>query len=157
MISENKGLTKKLNETKKYKQSVTTLVEQYKTALNKYRDQLKEMATFNTNLAHVNNLLVNESLALTQEDKIKIINEFKKVDTIAESQEKYKSFLSEMKEGKPTLSESIEDKVSASVAPSSKQSLDEAKEVTAYADDAHINKMKRLIEYAENRGSKKII
>jgi len=157
LINENKELTKKLNETKKYKQSVTTLVEQYKSALEKYRNQLKEMATFNTNLAHVNNLLVNESLALTQEDKIKIINEFKKVDTIAESQEKYKNFLSEMKQSKPTLSESIEDKVSASVSPSSKQSLDEAKEVTAYADDKHIQKMKRLIEYVEGNRSKKII
>jgi len=157
LINENKSLTKKLNETKKYKQSVTTLVEQYKAAIEKYRDQLKEMATFNTNLAHVNNLLVNESLALTQEDKIKIINEFKKVDTIAESQEKYKAILSEMKTSKPTLTESIEGKVSASVAPSSKQSLEEAKEVTAYKDNEHVNKMLRLIEYAEKRGSKKII
>jgi len=154
LIGENKGLTKKLNETKKYKQSVTTLVEQYKSALEKYRNQLKEMATFNTNLAHVNNLLVNESLALTQEDKIKIINEFKKVDTIAESQEKYKTFLTEMKESKPTLTESIEEKVTASVAPSSKQSLDEATEVTAYTNDPHIQKMKKLIEYVEKRGKK---
>ncbi len=157
LINENKSLTKKLNETKKYKQSVTTLVEQYKSALEKYRNQLKEMATFNTNLAHVNNLLVNESLALTQEDKIKIINEFKKVDTIAESQKKYKEFLTEMKESKPTLTESIENKVSASIQPSSKQIIDEAKEVTAYADNAHIQKMKKLIEYVEKRGSKKII
>lgn len=158
LINENKGLTKKLNETKKYKQTVTTLVEQYKSALEKYRNQLKEMATFNTNLAHVNNLLVNESLALTQEDKIKIINEFKKVDTIAESQEKYKTFLTEMKESKPTLTESIENKVSASIQPSSKQNIEEAKEITAYADDDHIKKMKRLIEYVEKRGStKKII
>ena len=157
LIKENKDLTKKLNETKKYKQSVTTLVEQYKTALEKYRNQLKEMAIFNTNLAHVNNLLVNESLALTQEDKIRIINEFKKVDTIAESQKKYKAFLTEMKESRKTLTESIEGKVTASVAPSSKQKLEEAKEVTAYANDAHINRMKKLIEYVEKRGSKKII
>ena len=157
LINENKGLTKQLNETKNYKQSVTTLVEQYKSALEKYRNQLKEMATFNTNLAHVNNLLVNESFALTQEDKFKIINEFKKIDTIAESQEKYKTFLSEMKDTKPTLSESVEKRVNASVAPSSKQSLDEATEITAYADNEHINKMKRLIEYTEKRGSKKII
>ena len=157
LINENKSLTKKLNETKKYKQSVTTLVEQYKSALEKYRNQLKEMATFNTNLAHVNNLLVNESLALTQEDKIKIINEFKKVDTIAESQEKYKSFLTEMKQTKSTLTESIETKASASIAPSASKQIDEAKEVTAYADDKHIQKMKRLIEYVEKtrtRGQK---
>ncbi len=156
LISENKGLTKKLNETKKYKKSVTTLVEQYKSALDKYRNQLKEMATFNTNLAHVNNLLVNESLALTQEDKINIINEFKKVDTIAESQDKYKSILTEMKDGKKTLTENIEGKVAASVAPSSKN-LDEAKEVTAYADDKHILRIKKIMESIDKRGSKKII
>jgi len=156
LINENKELTKKVNETKKYKKSVTTLVEQYKSALEKYRNQLKEMATFNTNLAHVNNLLVNESLALTQEDKIKIINEFKKVDSIAESQEKYKNFLSEMKASKKTLTETVEDKVSASVAPSSKN-LDEAKEVTAYADDKHILRIKRIMESIDKRGSKNII
>ena len=157
LINENKSLTKKLNETKKYKKSVTTLVEQYKSALDKYRTQLKEMATFNTNLAHVNNLLVNEGLALTQEDKIKIINEFKKVDTIADSQEKYKKILKEMKESKTTLTESIETKMSTSVAPSASKQIDEAKEVTVYADDKHIKKMKRLIEYIEktrNRGQK---
>jgi len=154
LIAENKNLTKKLNETKKFKQSVTTLVEQYKSALEKYRNQLKEMATFNTNLAHVNNLLVNESLALTQEDKIKIINEFKKVDSIAESQKKYKSFLTEMKGSKKTLTESIETKVSASIQPSSKQKLDEVVEKTAYADDKHIQRMRKLIETIEHRGKK---
>lgn len=157
LISENKILTKKLNETKKFKQSVTTLVEQYKSALEKYRNQLKEMATFNTNLAHVNNLLVNESLALTQEDKIKIINEFKKVDSIAESQKKYNMLLTEMKGSKKTLTESIEKKVSASIQPSSKQKLDEVVEKTAYENNEHINKMKRLIEYADKTRSKKII
>jgi len=154
LIEENKKLTKKLNETKKYKESVTGLVESYKSALDKYRSQLKEMAVFNTNLAHVNNLLVNEELALTQEDKIKIINEFKKVDNIASSQKVYKNFLTEMKTGKKTLTESIENKVSASIQPSSKQKLDEVVEKTAYADDKHIQKMKRIIETIEHRGKK---
>jgi hypothetical protein len=153
LIKENKILTKKLNETKEYKQSVTKLLENYKIALDKYRNQLKEMAVFNTNLAHVNNLLVNEELALTQDDKIKIINEFKKVDSIASSQKVYKNFLTEMKEGKKTLTESVEAKASVSIQPSSKQQLDE---VTAYKDDKHINKMKKLIEYVERR-DKKII
>jgi len=157
LIDENKKLTKQLNETKKYKQSVTTLVEQYKSALEKYRNQLKEMATFNTNLAHVNNLLVNETLALTQDDKIKIINEFKKIDTIAESQKKYKAILTEMKGSRKTLTENIENKVSASIQPSSKQKLDEVVEKTAYENNEHINRMKHLIEYVEKSRSKKII
>jgi len=154
LINENKSLTKKLNEVKKYKNSVGTLLENYKNALEKYRNQLKEMAIFNTNLAHVNNLLVNESLALTQDDKIKIINEFKKVDSIADSQKKYKTFLTEMKEGKKTLTESVEAKVTTSVGSSSKQKLDEVVEKTAYADDKHIQKMRKLIEYVEKRGKK---
>jgi uncharacterized protein YciW len=154
LLEENKKLTKKMNETKKYKESVGTLVESYKTALDKYRNQLKEMAVFNTNLAHVNNLLVNEELALTQEDKIKIINEFKKVDSITESQKKYKAVLTEMKESKKTLTESIEEKVNASIQPSSKQKLDEVVEKTAYENDKHIQKMKKLIEYVEHRGKK---
>jgi hypothetical protein len=153
LIKENKGLTKKFNEVKKYKDTVAPLLENYKIALDKYRNQLKEMAVFNTNLAHVNNLLVNEELALTQDDKIRIINEFKKVDNIADSQKKYKAVLTEMKESKKTLTESVEEKASVSIQPSSKQKLDE---VTAYKDDAHINKMKKLIEYVERR-DKKII
>jgi len=153
LIKENKTLTQKLNESKKYKNAAGPILESYKTALDKYRNQLKEMAVFNTNLAHVNNLLVNEELALTQDDKIKIINEFKKVDSIADSQKKYKSVLTEMKESKKTLTESVEEKVSVSIQPSSKQKLDE---VTAYKDDKHIQKMRSLIEYVERR-DKKII
>jgi ActR/RegA family two-component response regulator len=151
LIEENKKLTKKLNETKKQKDTATTLVESYKNALEKYRNQLKEMAVFNTNLAHVNNLLVNESLALTQDDKIKIINGFKKVDTITESQNKYKSILSEMKVAKKTLTESIADKVTTSVQPSSKQKLDEVIEKTAYANDKHIQRMKNIMNIIERK------
>ena len=151
LINENKKLTKKLNENKKYKQTVSKLLEQYKTALEKYRNQLKEMATFNTNLAHVNNLLVNENLALTQNDKINIINNFKKIDNIAESQKKYNELLVEMQKKPNTLTESIETKVSASIQSSSKQKLDEVVEKTAYENNQHIEKIKKLINY----GSKK--
>jgi uncharacterized protein YciW len=149
LIKENKTLTKKLNETKK----TVPLLEQYKTALDKYRNQLKDMAVFNTNLAHVNNILVNEELALTQDDKIKIINEFKQVNSIADSQKKYKAVLTEMKESKKTLTETVEEKVNVSIQPSSKQKLEE---VTAYKDDKHMQKMRSIIEYVE-RKDKKII
>lgn len=154
LIEENKKLTKKLNESKKYKESMSALVEGYKTALEKYRTQFKEIAIFNTNLAHVNNLLVNEELALTQDDKIRIINEFLKVDTITESQKKYNTILQEMKASKKTLTESVTRKASASVQPSSKQKLDEVVEKTAYVDDKHVQNIKRIIETIENRGKK---
>jgi hypothetical protein len=155
LLKENKQLSKKINESKKYKETVNKLLENYKTALEKYRTQLKEMAVFNTNLAHVNNILVNESLALTQEDKINVINDFKKVNTIGESKKKYDKILSEMKEEKKTISENIEDKVSKTVGKSSKEKLVEEK--TAYENDEHIGKMKRMIEQLEKNDKKKII
>ncbi len=151
LIEENKKLIKKVNETKSYKTSVTSLVENYKNALEKYRTQLKEMAIFNTNLANVNNILVNEELALTQEDKINIINEFKKVNTIAESQNKYKSVLTEMKTNRKTIKESVEAKVSTSIQSSSNLIV----EKTAYESE-DVKKMKRLIEFAEKKGKKLI-
>ncbi|MFW6225723.1 MAG: hypothetical protein ACOC3V_02035, partial [bacterium] len=156
LIEENKKITKKLNESNKYKKSVSSLIEDYKTALNKYRSQLKEMAIFNSNLAHVNNLLVNEELALTQNDKVKIINEFKKIQTITESQNKYKELVNEMKTSKKPITENIENKVNTSIQPSSKK-MSDVKENTIYENNEHINKMKRLIEYVEDRGKKKII
>lgn len=156
LIKENKKLTKKVNENKKFNKSANALIENYKSAIGRYRDQLKEMAIFNTNLAHVNNLLVNEELALTQDDKVKIIKDFKNIDTISESQKSYKKLLSEMKsKKKKNISENIEDKISTSVQPSSKKKLDEAVEKTAYENNKHISDMKRLIEYVENRGNKK--
>jgi ribosomal protein S15P/S13E len=151
LIEENKKLTKKLNEAKKDKETKSKLVEGYQTVIGKYRSQLKEMAVFNTNLSHVNNLLVNEELALTQEDKVKIINEFKKVDGITSSVNVYKNLMTEMKVGKKTLTESFENKVSASIQPSSKQKLDEVKEKTAYTN---VPRMKALIESMEKRGKK---
>jgi len=156
LLEENKKFAKKINESKKYKATVDKLLESYKTALGKYRTQLNEMAIFNTNLANVNNLLVNEDLALTQEDKVKIINEFKEVGSIGDSKKKYDGILNEMTQSKKTLTESVEAKVTDSVASSSKQRLGEVEEKTAYENDSHINKIKSLIEYVE-RKDKKII
>ena len=47
--------------------------------LNHKGQSLTEMAIFNANLANTNSLLLNEELALTNEDKEKIIKEFKSV------------------------------------------------------------------------------
>jgi len=155
LIEENKKLTKKFNDLKKNTQATASLVEGYKSALEKYRNQLREMAIFNTNLAHVNNLLVNEELALTQDDKIKIINEFKNVENIGESQKKYKAMLSEMKTSKNTITENIEDKVSVSIQPSSKLLHEQVVEKTAYENNDHIQKIKNMISYVENGGKRK--
>jgi hypothetical protein len=157
LIESNKKTTKSLNETRKKMKTLGGLVESYKTALEKYRDQLKNMSVFNTNLAHVNNILINEELALTKKDKVRIINEFKKINSIEKSEEKYKEILSEMKTSKKKpLKENLDEKFSksSSIQNSSKKALDEVIEKTAYENDSQIAKIKRLSEYIENRGKK---
>jgi hypothetical protein len=149
LINENKKLTKELNIAKKSFDKAENLVENYKNHLEKYRTQLREMAVFNTNLANVNNLLVNEELALTANDKVGIINKFKSVNSLEESDKIYGEILTEMKEGKKTISEDVEKKMNTSVGESNKQKIDEAIERTAYQNNDHINKIKNLMKYVD--------
>jgi hypothetical protein len=152
LIKENKSLTKKLNEAKKDKDTVGDLLENYNTAIGKYRKHLTEMAVLNTNLAHVNNILINEDLALTHDDKLRIINEFKNINDIKVSQDKYKSIITEMKNNTKTITETIADKVSTSIQPSAKPSLVESVvEKTAYTNDLHLQKILKTIEYVEQK------
>jgi len=151
LINENKELTKKVNIYKVKTEEINETVNKFKEAIGKYRKQLTEMAVFNTNIAHVNNILVNESLALTQEDKLRVINEFKSIGTITESQSKYKSILSEMTGSKKNITESVENKLNTVIEASSKHKLDEVIEKTAYKNDEHINKIKKLINYVERK------
>lgn len=156
MLQENKKLTKRINESKKFKETVTKLVESYKTALDKYRTQLQEMSVYNTNLAHANNLFVNEELALTHKDKVNIIKEFKAINSIKGSQAKYQEILSEMKEGKQTITENVEETITESVGDKGKSHLSEVDEKTAYKNDKHINRMLKIMESIEKK-DKKII
>lgn len=151
LMKENKTLTKKVNELSKSKKETDALVEKYKVVLGKYRTQINEMLIFNTNLSYVNNLLVNEEFALTQADKINIINGFKSVKTINESEEKYNSLITDLKNNKRIV-ESVENKVNDSIQPSSMSIV----EKTVYSNDSHIGKMKRIIEKVEQRDKKTI-
>ena len=151
LVEQNKNLTKRINEMKKTQESALKIAENYKSALGKYKNQLMEMAIFNTNLAHVNNLLVNESFELTHEDKVKIINEFKTVNTLAESETKYNNLLTEMKTSKQSIVENVESKITTSVHPSSKQIMNEVVEKTVYNSNSTLDKMKRTISYMENK------
>lgn len=158
LMEANKKTTKSLNEERKKMKKMVELVEGYRNALKKYRDQLQSMSVFNTNLAHVNNILVNEDLALSIDDKINIIKEFKEIDSITESEKKYKKILSENQKGrKNQLKENLDEKISkkSTINASSKKTLDEVIEKTAYSNNEQINKIKKLSEYIEGRGQKK--
>jgi hypothetical protein len=155
LLKENLALTKKfnkanteLNESKKASKTLLTLNENFKGALEKYRVQLKEMAVLNTNISYVNNLLVNEGIALTTKDKQEIIGKFKKVGSVNESEQIYKTILKEYTETKKTITESLEDKVTSTIVePSSKNVIEESMN----SGDEHVNKMLRLSGLSEKK------
>ena len=90
-------------------------------------------------------------MALTANDKISIINKFKNVNSLDESDKVYGEILSEMKVGKKTITEDVEGQVGNTVGESSKQVLDEAIERTAYQDNEHVQKIKNLMKYVDKK------
>lgn len=151
LISENKKMRKKLKESDSSKKEAEKLVEKQNVILGKFRTQLQEMAIYNTNIAHVNNLLINENFDLSYDDKVDVINKFKNVNNIDESKKLYTKTLNEMTESKKTLDEGIEDKVSDKV-NTDKLNENNVVEKTGYKNDDHINKIKKLMEYVDKGG-----
>jgi hypothetical protein len=154
LLNENKKSVKELNLTKKEISKTKNLNEGYKIALEKYRNQLQEMAIFNTNLANANNLFMNEELSLNFEDRVKIINEFKKVKSITESETKYSEMLNEMKQAKKSISETLEEKLSVSIQSSSRNILDEAVDNNKKSSNNSLDKIMKNINYIERKDKK---
>jgi hypothetical protein len=151
LLKEQKELTKKVNQMKKEKSELVGINEGFKKTLNEMKDQMKKMAVFNTNIAHVNNLLVNEDFALTKDEKIYIIEKFKKVTSITESDATHKVLIEEFKTSKKKLDESIEKKITENVGGESSANILESKIVEKTAFEKQVDKMKNIINYAEKR------
>jgi hypothetical protein len=100
---------------------------EYKKALNVFKDKLNEVALFNTNLAYVNRLFTEHST--TKKEKMKILKRFDNAETVKESKSIYKTIKTEL-DSKTPISESVENKVNKTV-KSSKSDLNES---TAYVD-----------------------
>ena len=149
LLEDKKKLSKKMNEYRTALKTSTKIVEQYKGGLKKYREHLQEMAIFNTNLSHVNNILV-ESVE-NKEDVKGIINKFKNIGSIDESKKVFKLVMTEMKQNdKEVISEEVEAKLNKEIiGESSSVNGDKSKVITesAYKNDAHLNKLKKLITY----------
>lgn len=140
---EFKKLKNKISETEK-------LMEGYRDVIGKYRQQLTEMVVFNTNLSHVNNLLINEDFNLTNEEKKQIVEKFKPVQSIDESEQIYNEIINEKKEvdGK-LISESINK--NNIIGKPSKENLGETVEKSTYKNDDHLDKIKRVMKYVEKQ------
>jgi hypothetical protein len=151
LLKEQKDLTKKVNQFKKEKIDLVSINEGFKKTLNEMKDQMKKMAVFNTNIAHVNNLLVNEEFALTKDEKIYIIEKFKKVASITESDATHKVLINEFKTSKKKIDESIEKKITENVGGESSANILESKIVEKTAFEKQVSKMKDIINYGEKR------
>ena len=102
--------------------------EEYKKALNVFKDKLNEVALFNTNLAYVNRLFTEHST--TKKEKMDILKRFDNAESIKESKNIYKTIKTELDNAKP-INESIERKVNKTIESSKSTNLNES---TAYVD-----------------------
>lgn len=145
LVNENFTLNKSINKSKGTIKEMTKINEGYREAIDKYRKQLNEMALVTTNISNVNSILVNEGFALSFEDKKNMINEFKDVRNVEESEKTYQKIIKDFSGTKKTIKESVESKLNNAIESSS------SKEVTENVEGAvineHVNKIKSLINY----------
>lgn len=150
LVTENKKNKIEFKKLKNKTSETEKLMESYRDVIGKYRQQLTEMVVFNTNLSHVNNLLINEDFNLTNEEKKQIVEKFKPVQSIDESEQIYNEIINEKKEvdGK-LISESINK--NNIIGKPSKENLGETIEKSTYKNDDHLDKIKRVMMYVEKQ------
>jgi len=100
--------------------------EEYRKALNVFREKLTEVAIFNSNLAYATRLFTEHST--TKKEKINILRRFDDVDTLKESKGLYKSIKEELtKVDSKSINESVGQKINNTVSTSSSTTLIESK------------------------------
>ena len=100
--------------------------EEYRKALNIFREKLTEVAIFNSNLAYATRLFTEHST--TKKEKINILRRFDDVETIKESKNLYKSVKDELtKTSGKSINESVEKKINNTVSSGSATTLIESK------------------------------
>jgi len=100
--------------------------EEYRKALNVFREKLNEVAVFNSNLAYATRLFTEHST--TKKEKINILRRFDSVESLKESKQLYKTVKDELGkvEGK-SINESVENKLNNQMNSGSSASLIESK------------------------------
>lgn len=120
-----------IDELKQENEGLKETVKEYKESFVVLRKQINEVQTFNAKLAYANTLFTKGGL--TNEEKIKIAEEFDKVETVEEAKKLYNNLITEMnisKESKNPSVEKIKSVRPAVTAPtSSAQTLYESDEV----------------------------
>jgi len=100
--------------------------EEYRKALNVFREKLNEVAIFNSNLAYATRLYTEHST--TKKEKINILRRFDDVETLKESKNLYKSLKDELgKTETKTVNESVEKTINNTMSSGSATTLIESK------------------------------
>jgi hypothetical protein len=100
--------------------------EEYRKALNVFRNKLNEVAVFNSNLAYATRLFTEHSTS--KQEKINILRRFDNVETIKESKNLYKQIKDELTSvGKQSMNESFESKIEKAPSTGSAANLIESK------------------------------
>jgi hypothetical protein len=128
-----KGITPNRNlgesQIQQYEQQLSILRqknEEYRKALNIFREKLNEVAVFNSNLAYATRLFTEHST--TKQEKINILRRFDGAETLKESKNLYRTIKEELGQGqKTTMNESISNKIEKDQTSGSSQNLIESK------------------------------
>ena len=99
--------------------------EEYRKALNIFREKLNEVAVFNSNLAYATRLFTEHST--TKQEKINILRRFDSVESLKESKTLYKTLKEEFTGKDNTITESVQSKVQKSPSKGSATNLIESK------------------------------
>ena len=131
---EGRGLRKGITNNRNYTyESVETEMnllreknEEYRKALNVFREKLNEVAVFNSNLAYATRLFTEHST--TKKEKINILRRFDSVESLKESKQLYKTVKDELnKVESKSINESVENKLNNQMNSGSSTSLIESK------------------------------
>jgi hypothetical protein len=127
-ITPNRNLT--FENEKRNEEQIKVLREkneEYRKALNLFRDKLNEVAIFNSNLAYATRLFTEHSTS--KQEKINILRRFDDVETIKESKNLYRTIKNELSPSntKGSITESIEGKIEKSPSSGSAVNLIESK------------------------------
>jgi len=116
----------RVNESEKELQQLREKNEEYRKALNIFKEKLNEVAVFNSNLAYATRLFTENTT--TKQEKINILRRFDSVETLKESKSLYKTLKEEFESKEAnTISESVSEKVSKTPVKGSSANLIENK------------------------------
>jgi hypothetical protein len=100
--------------------------EEYRKALNVFREKLNEVAVFNSNLAYATRLFTEHST--TKKEKINILRRFDSVESLKESKQLYKTVKDELSHTETkNISESVERQLNSNKTSGSATTLIESK------------------------------